>query len=170
MRHDLFEHTEWQPQLVRLDRNVDRLNPCHDNIVRLLPSKPPHAAELRCATCGAHRGWIPKHVYGLLGKYADLAADDDIPTLRWSDATMGKDYDNTNRGALFRNDDKDGENDRDYSGTINIEGREFWLSGWIKTSKKTDKKFLSLSVKPKDAEKAKPKATAREEMDDEIPF
>jgi hypothetical protein len=35
---------------------------------------------------------------------------------------MAKHFDNTNRGALFKNDDKDGENDRDYSGTLNVEG------------------------------------------------
>jgi hypothetical protein len=49
---------------------------------------------------------------------------------------------------LFKNERKDSDRDRDYSGEINVAGREFWLSGWIKTSK-AEKKFLSLSVKPK---------------------
>ena len=74
-------------------------------------------------------------------------------------------YDNHNRGALFRNDDKDPNDDkhRDYNGSINVEGTEFWLSGWIKTSK-SGRKYLSLSVKTKDT---KPKPS---EMDDKIPF
>ena len=58
-------------------------------------------------------------------------------------------YDNRNRGALFKNDQKDGDKDRDYSGTLDVNGNEYWLSGWVNTSKKTGKKFLSLSIKPK---------------------
>jgi hypothetical protein len=59
-------------------------------------------------------------------------------------------YDNTNRGVLFNErDKKTGDSDRDYGGKINIEGREFWLSAWIKTSAK-GVKYMSLSVRPKD--------------------
>jgi hypothetical protein len=58
-------------------------------------------------------------------------------------------YDNRNRGVLFNEiDKKTGDNDRDYAGSINIDGTDYWLSGWIKTSKKGTK-FMSLSVKPK---------------------
>jgi hypothetical protein len=56
-------------------------------------------------------------------------------------------YDNINRGALFRDEKKADEKDRDYSGSINIDGKEFWISGWVKESK-AGKKFLSLRVKP----------------------
>ena len=80
-------------------------------------------------------------------------------------------YDNTNRGALFRNDDKDPNDDkeRDYSGTLDVEGTEYWLSGWVRTSKKTGKKYLSLSIKPK---QDKPPATnkSRAGFGDEIAF
>ena len=51
-------------------------------------------------------------------------------------------FDNTNRGALFRDDKKQSDKDRDYSGSINIEGREYWLSAWVKTSAKGTK-FMS---------------------------
>jgi hypothetical protein len=79
-------------------------------------------------------------------------------------------FDNTNKGALFKNDRKENEDDRDYSGTINVAGREFWLSGWVKTSK-AGNKFLSLSVKPKDAAPAsKTKKPASAEFDDTIGF
>ena len=70
-------------------------------------------------------------------------------------------YDNTNRGALFRA-DKEKENDRDYSGTLDVNGVAYWVSGWVKTSS-AGNKYLSLSVKPKAAsDKAKPKETADE--------
>jgi hypothetical protein len=71
------------------------------------------------------------------------------------------DYDNTNRGALFKNDRKEDDKDRDYSGTINVGGREYWLSGWVRTSK-SGQKFLSLLVKTKDA--------PRKSADGEIEF
>ena len=73
-------------------------------------------------------------------------------------------YDESNRGALFR-EEKQKETDRDYSGTLNVEGREFWISGWVKTSKK-GQKFLSLSIKPK---VGTPSTRARrEDLEDEI--
>ena len=58
-------------------------------------------------------------------------------------------FDDNNRGAIFKNDNKVKDSDRDYSGSIEIEGRKYWLSGWIKTSK-AGQKYLSLSVKPKE--------------------
>lgn len=63
-------------------------------------------------------------------------------------------YDNTNSGALFKNDEKQSDSSPDYKGSINVGGQEFWLSAWIKTSK-AGNKFMSLSVKPKDAAPAK---------------
>ena len=77
------------------------------------------------------------------------------------------DFDNANRGALFSNKDrKEAETDPDYSGTINVAGEEYWLKGWVKTSK-AGQKFLSLSVRPKNAE---PKKNKRAEFSDEVPF
>ena len=68
---------------------------------------------------------------------------------------MTQKFDDTNRGVLFRDEKKAKPEDRDYSGSINIGGTEYWLSGWVKTSKKGSK-FLSLSVKPKAPIEAKP--------------
>jgi len=69
---------------------------------------------------------------------------------------MDKEYDNTNQGALFRNEDKSDEDERDYTGNLNVEGREFRVSGYVKTSK-AGKKYLRLTVKPKGGDKtAKP--------------
>lgn len=62
-------------------------------------------------------------------------------------------YDNTNSGALFKNTDKPTDKHPDYGGSVNVEGAEYWLNGWIKEGKTG--KFISLSLKPKEA-KAKP--------------
>lgn len=85
-------------------------------------------------------------------------------------------YDNTNSGVLFKNDRKETDKHPDYQGSINVEGREMWLSAWIKQGQKG--KFMSLSVKPKEqarqAQAASPKPAAQgggfDDMDDDIPF
>ena len=80
-------------------------------------------------------------------------------------------YDSTNKGILGRNDRKTQDNHPDFSGSINVEGRDYWLSGWIKERKDGSGRFFSLSVKPKDAASA-PAASrpAPADIDDEIPF
>ena len=77
------------------------------------------------------------------------------------------DYDNTNRGALFKNDDKQSDKHPDYKGSINIDGVEYWLSSWIKTSKQGNK-FMSLSVQPKQA--VKPAKQAPKQIQQDDPF
>lgn len=89
-------------------------------------------------------------------------------------------YDNTNRGSLFKNDKKEQDSHADYNGSINIEGTEFWLNAWVKESKKDGKKYFSLSVKPKQQQNApqgksapaKPKyeGSKVDDNDEQIPF
>ena len=62
-------------------------------------------------------------------------------------------YDNTNSGALFKNDKKGNDTWPDYQGSINVESVEFWISAWLKKDK-NGKAYMSLSVRPKKAEKA----------------
>jgi hypothetical protein len=95
-------------------------------------------------------------------------------------------YDNTNSGLLAKNDRKEKDSHPDYRGKINVEGKDYWLSGWLKVgsegSKLAGQKFFSLAVTPIEDEKPKPRATATpsrqdqrgrsriEEMEDDIPF
>ncbi len=58
-------------------------------------------------------------------------------------------YDNTNKGTLGKNPRKKEDNHPDYSGNINIEGTDYWLSGWLKENKDTGEKFFALAVKKK---------------------
>jgi uncharacterized protein (DUF736 family) len=83
-----------------------------------------------------------------------------------------------NRGAIFRNEKKQTESHPDYTGSINVNGVDMWVSGWLKTSEKTGKKFMSLSVKDK-VEKApqmpvkqaaKPSPSGFDDFPDDVPF
>ena len=81
-------------------------------------------------------------------------------------------FDPTNRGSLFKNDRKESDSHPDYKGSINVNGEELWLSAWIKDGK--NGKFMSLSVKPKEQQKAPQKpvkqATKAEFDDSDVPF
>lgn len=55
-------------------------------------------------------------------------------------------YSNTNRGVLFKENNKKSENSPDYSGNIHVGDDKYWLSGWIR--EKDGTKHLSLSVSP----------------------
>lgn len=78
---------------------------------------------------------------------------------------MSKEFDNTNSGALFRNDRKETDKHPDYRGEINVDGVDYWISSWLKTSSKGTK-FMSLAVTPKDDKPAKP----QKQIDDDVPF
>jgi hypothetical protein len=78
-------------------------------------------------------------------------------------------YDNTNSGTLFRNDKKETEKHPDYKGSINIEGREYWLSGWLNQSK-NGQKYQKLSATPKDAQKEQAPQQQDNFQDQDIPF
>lgn len=84
---------------------------------------------------------------------------------------MTKQYDDTNRGTLFRNDRKTADTHADYTGSLNVDGQEFWINAWLKDSK-TGTKFMSLSVRPKEARTtaSDERSATRAPSDDVIPF
>ena len=79
-----------------------------------------------------------------------------------------------NSGVLFKNDRKEAENHPDYRGGVTVAGVEYYLSAWIRTSKKDGGKFMSLALSPKlDAGNRavdQAKKVVNKDFDDDIPF
>lgn len=85
-------------------------------------------------------------------------------------------YDNTNTGILMRNERKESDAHPEYTGSINVDGHEYWLSAWVKegkaSSKMAGKKFFSLALRQKE-ERTRPKSLGNfvpSDDDDDIPF
>jgi hypothetical protein len=76
---------------------------------------------------------------------------------------MSQEYDNTNTGVLFVEEPKKSDNHPDFKGSIDVGGKEFWVSGWKKMSK-GGKKMIKLAIDPKQPKSFKP-APQREEQD-----
>ena len=79
-------------------------------------------------------------------------------------------YDNTNRGSLFRNDKGDNEARPDYTGTLNVEGKEYRVAAWVHEAKFTGKKYLSLYIEAKEEVKGDRPTVEPEKIDDDLPF
>lgn len=87
-----------------------------------------------------------------------------------------------NSGVLFRNERKEKAAHPDWSGSIMVDGKEYWLSCWEKNGQKGS--FFSLAVKPKELKSQNKKSTEEykpvyapaksggnyDDMDDTIPF
>lgn len=82
-------------------------------------------------------------------------------------------FDNTNSGALFANPKKTSDKHPDRTGSINVDGVDYWISGWLKKDK-NDKPYLSLSVKSKEEKPRQSSEPTRKQKDDpsmdDIPF
>jgi hypothetical protein len=79
------------------------------------------------------------------------------------------DYDNKLSGVLFKNDKGDNPKRPDYKGSYTDgQGNEFWVSSWLNADK-DGKKFLSLSMQPKEA-KSPQTIPVQEETEDGLPF
>ncbi len=81
-------------------------------------------------------------------------------------------YDNTNSGALFKN-DKQSDKQPDYKGPLDVEGEEYEVAAWLRKSK-AGKNFMSIKIQKKDAyKKSAPKkqpVLEEEDFEDDIPF
>ena len=72
-----------------------------------------------------------------------------------------------NSGVLFSNDKKDNERAPHYKGNITVDGKDYWLSAWVKEGKSG--KFMGLAVSPKD--EAPLRAPPKPKLDDlDLPF
>jgi hypothetical protein len=94
-----------------------------------------------------------------------------------------------NTGAVFQNQRKEKDTHPDRTGDAMIDGREYWVNGWIKQDR-NGKQFLSLAFKPKDQQSERVpdrvppagvqppmgnapqgrRSSMKDSMDDEIPF
>lgn len=89
-------------------------------------------------------------------------------------------YDNTNRGAIWKNDDKQDEKHPDFKGSLNVNGVDYWVSAWKRKEGAAAKApALSFNIKPKEGtrpanERDKPAgggaARIKDDMNDDIPF
>ena len=82
-----------------------------------------------------------------------------------------------NSGTIFKNDKKTAENQPDYRGKINVDGKEWEISLWVKEGQKAGKYFSAAIkepwVKPDEAKApARPVQTnlMNENDDDGLPF
>jgi hypothetical protein len=86
---------------------------------------------------------------------------------------MAQQYDNTNRGSIWKNDKKETDNHPDFTGTLNVDGIEFWVSAW-KRKEGADPKApaLSFTVRMKEdkpQQQKQPSKTA-DDFEDDIPY
>ena len=93
-------------------------------------------------------------------------------------------YDNSNRGALWNNDQKKTEKHPDLSGSMTFScphckcNTDHWISGWKKKPGQSDRApIVSLSVRPKDYKSSQPAQPTEQaqgqqasNIDDEIPW
>lgn len=63
-------------------------------------------------------------------------------------------YDNTNSGMMARNERRTTDKHPEFSGSINVEGVDYWLSAWVNEGKPggkmEGKKYFSIKLSRKD--------------------
>ena len=93
-------------------------------------------------------------------------------------------YDNTNRGSIWKNEKKDKDTHPDFTGSLNVNGVEYWVSAWKRKEGAAAKApALSFSIKPKDEQPQRQQAAPRrpdpistgrprqsDMNDDDVPF
>ena len=91
------------------------------------------------------------------------------------------DFDNTNRGSIWKNEKRPGKKDPDYRIEFNLDGQDFKVAIWKRAedanpaappwSFKIERPQQSISQRAQaQVRRADPISTGRSDMDDEIPF
>lgn len=80
---------------------------------------------------------------------------------------MEKQYDETNRWKLGRNNKPKNERSPEFTGSINIDGVEYWLNGWVREAR--GEKFFSGTVAKKEP-RSDGAGARRVELNDDVPF
>jgi hypothetical protein len=85
-------------------------------------------------------------------------------------------YDNTNSGMMARNERRTTDKHPEFSGSINVEGVDYWLSAWVNEGKAggkmEGKKYFSIKLSRKEGgvgTTGRPASDSSYESDD-IPF
>ena len=84
-------------------------------------------------------------------------------------------YDNSNRGAIWKNEKKDSDKHPDFTGQLNVGGHDYWVSAWKRKPGAPDTApALSFAVKLKDGKPSAAsqpvKRSIQDDMADDIPF
>lgn len=79
-------------------------------------------------------------------------------------------YDNTNSGAMFINKKREKDTHPHYTGSLNVDGVEYWVSGWKKLPKNGGDAFLSIALKRKDTQPAPTAPASQDGWEDDLPF
>jgi uncharacterized protein (DUF736 family) len=78
-------------------------------------------------------------------------------------------FDPRNSGAIFANDKGDNPKRPDFTGNLDVDGRQFRVSAWWREARKDGSRFLSLKIEPPAAPREQPKPS-KPDFDDSIPF
>ena len=82
-------------------------------------------------------------------------------------------YDDTNRGSIWKNEKKETDKHPDFTGSLNVDGTDYWVSAWRRKEGASDRApALSFQIKKKDGKappSRKPEMAGRSD-DSGIPF
>ena len=73
-----------------------------------------------------------------------------------------------NSGVLFKSDKIENERSPQYKGNITVDGKDYWISAWIKEGKSG--KFMGLAVSPKEEYQPKQAPKKVSIADEDLPF
>jgi len=84
-------------------------------------------------------------------------------------------YDNNNRGSVWKNEDRKSESHPQFKGSAEVNGVEYWVSGWLRKADANPKApAMSFSFTVKDQQTAKSQPTVAPvndfDADGDIPF